>query len=1079
MSVHDRQIHTYVPHGRVRVHVWLLGLLMLLLLPAATCAGGRVDHPEEPLPAPAVQPSLVDDRPITLVGRDGTDLPLVALEVRGAVEDPLAFTELHLEFENPEPRTLDASLRVRLPGHARVTRFAAFIEGSWREAEVVERKPGALQPSLYEPAEVAIDASPDGDQHFEVLLPSIPPRSKQQLRLSYAETFDRVDMPYRVRVAGLHDVARFDARVVVRSQPDPLLEVWAGNRSPEQLDFLSMLSMDAMDEQGRRVLELHRRDWTAAADFVVPTSGLRRTGVRNGRKVAVRINPLSHDHAAPIKELTILFDTSASRAVGYRERVEHLAELIEALQPWTGNGLWLRLIAFDQSIEPVYEGPLGEIDRSVFDRLQARRALGASNLVSVLRHVETVGARANSKAAVEVGGSDDDEDTELDELASKRVLLISDGMATAGISDRSAVLDAAADLAKVDFARLDVITDHGRRDLWTLRTLVRKLPQPGLVLDETDGARQIVRRLLRTVHDDVKISVPGARWYYPEVVHGLQSDDEVLVFADVETLEAGMHVTVESHGKQSWIVPLVDVEDTLVGWAIEHARVEFLVNTLEDKADGQPLAARKQLWRRIVQNSKQSRVVNDYTRLVMLDARQDYERVQLDPAGLPEVLFAGPDGVEARKRGVPNALAENDIPLAQNRLPRFPSETLAVDRLLLLAQEDVSAGPSGLSSAEADAIMAVGEVESSSRVLTPLPEVEPPPGSPAAELARMRRAKPAPERKRSRPRALPPTRNPDDAYAGNLLTIMNLLAWGDVAEAKQVAWRWREAEPTEVMAVVALGEALEANDEPKEAARAYGSIIDMFPERADMRRFAGSRLEHLDSVGRRLAIDSYRRARQQRPDHPSSHRLLAFALLQVDQAERAFDVLEAGLRRDWSSDFSGAFVGVEKVLREDLGLIAAVWIAAEPKRTDDILARLEQLGAELETEPSLRFVLTWETGGNDVDLHVRDVLGSHAYYENRGLESGGALYYDVTNGYGPEVFTVIGQPTGYPYNLQVHYYARGPNGYGMGKVQIVEHDGQGRLAFDDRPFVVMKDLAFIDLGSLAGSLLSDGQLAAR
>lgn len=274
------------------------------------------------------------------------------------------------------------------------------------------------------------------------------------------------------------------------------------------------------------------------------------------------------------------------------------------------------------------------------------------------------------------------------------------------------------------------------------------------------------------------------------------------------------------------------------------------------------------------------------------------------------------------------------------------------------------------------------------------------------------------------------------------------------------------------MAVVALGEALEASKDIEAAARAYGSIIDMYPERADMRRFAGSRLEHLGSVGGRLAIDTYRRARQQRPDQPSSHRLLAFALVHVGRHERAFDVLEAGLRRDWSADFSG-FVGVERVLREDLGLIAAAWIAAEPEREQEILARLEQLGAGLEREPSLRFVLTWETGANDVDLHVRDGLGSHAYYESRGLDSGGVLDFDMTNGWGPEVFTVLGDPTGYPYNLQVHYYARGPNGYGMGKVQIVEHDGHGHLAFDDRPFVVMKDRAFVDLGMLDAPLLRE------
>lgn len=33
-------------------------------------------------------------------------------------------------------------------------------------------------------------------------------------------------------------------------------------------------------------------------------------------------------------------------------------------------------------------------------------------------------------------------------------------------------------------------------------------------------------------------------------------------------------------------------------------------------------------------------------------------------------------------------------------------------------------------------------------------------------------------------------------------------------------------------------------------------------------------------------------------------------------------------------------------------------------------------------------------------------------------------------------------------------------GYGMGEVEIVEHDGHGRLSFEERPFVVTKDRAF-------------------
>ena len=157
------------------------------------------------------------------------------------------------------------------------------------------------------------------------------------------------------------------------------------------------------------------------------------------------------------------------------------------------------------------------------------------------------------------------------------------------------------------------------------------------------------------------------------------------------------------------------------------------------------------------------------------------------------------------------------------------------------------------------------------------------------------------------------------------------------------------------------------------------------------------------------------------------------------------------------------------MLREDLGLVAAALLHAEPARREEVLGRLEAHGARLETEPSLRFVLTWETDANDVDLHVHDRKGGHAYYSQRSLPSGGELYDDVTTGYGPECFTVYGSAaarSAAPYRLQVHYYSRGPMGYGMGTVQVVTHDGDGGLAVEPRPFVVMTDGAMVDIGSV-------------
>jgi len=301
-------------------------------------------------------------------------------------------------------------------------------------------------------------------------------------------------------------------------------------------------------------------------------------------------------------------------------------------------------------------------------------------------------------------------------------------------------------------------------------------------------------------------------------------------------------------------------------------------------------------------------------------------------------------------------------------------------------------------------------------------------------------------------------------YAGVFGEIMTRLVGRDVAGGLQAAWSARARDPGDVTALIALGEALEASGDVATAARAYGSIIDLFPSSADMRRMAGERLERLsDSSALDLAVDTYAKAVAQRPDHPAGHRLLAYARLKRHEYEQAFDAVREGLLRCSRTE---RVPGVEGVLREDLGLIGAAWAAAEPKQSASIRARVTAAGAVIENSPSLRFVLNWETDANDVDLHVRDAAGNHAFFAQPTLASGGRLYGDVTTGYGPECFTVrlpkAMRPS--PYRLQVHYYARGPMGYGMGKVEILDHDGHGGLTFVERPFVVMNDQVYVDLG---------------
>jgi hypothetical protein len=186
-------------------------------------------------------------------------------------------------------------------------------------------------------------------------------------------------------------------------------------------------------------------------------------------------------------------------------------------------------------------------------------------------------------------------------------------------------------------------------------------------------------------------------------------------------------------------------------------------------------------------------------------------------------------------------------------------------------------------------------------------------------------------------------------------------------------------------------------------------------------------------------------------------------LVRDGRLAEAFDAILEGAGREYPS---GRFQGVERILLEDAGLIAAALIDAEPDTASTVALRLMQVSAVLPTGPSTRFVMSWETDANDVDFHVRDSKGGHAFYSSPRLDSGGSLYADVTTGYGPECFTIDGTPSAFPYRFEANFYARGPMGYGLGTLQIVEYDGDGGFVFEERPFLIMKDRATVDLGAL-------------
>lgn len=86
--------------------------------------------------------------------------------------------------------------------------------------------------------------------------------------------------------------------------------------------------------------------------------------------------------------------------------------------------------------------------------------------------------------------------------------------------------------------------------------------------------------------------------------------------------------------------------------------------------------------------------------------------------------------------------------------------------------------------------------------------------------------------------------------------------------------------------------------------------------------------------------------------------------------------------------------------------------------------------------------LTWNTDGTDVDLHVWDPGGNHAWYGDLGGIPGGSLDIDDTDGFGPETFTAENAAPG-EWVVKVRYYNNhGVEAPTMATVKVTLREGR-------------------------------------
>lgn len=948
--------------------------------------------------------------PLSLTAADGSGIELRSLNAKIVQAGFLTFTELEMVFFNPEDRRREGRFQIVLPNGAAVSRFAMKIGEFLQEGEVVEKQKAqqAYEDFLHRRQDPALLESDTGNRFNARVFP-IEPRSEKTIILSYSQRFEGGALEYVLPLKGLPKLKTLNIKVLFEAAEDKSVQAKGG--------FEGTAS-------SRQVSGFEKTDFQPTEDFRINIAGqlTNNMALQSESLIAIRAIPFPKGNAGnsdPFKKLVLLVDQSASQAPHFSKTVDSLESLIETIKPSQ-----LSLCTFDQTASCLGEANETKAQIQLIERLKGVEPLGASNLEAAF-----------------------DELSKLN-LDTARLVIVSDTAATAGAADAQSLATALKKLKWLE--RVDVISPSYYREAANADAFVKSGKRPGVAF-ELDDAKAAEEKLLSPVHGGVPISLSNSTWFWPETIDSLLPGQAVIIFAEVqgspELKIDGQQVFFTKHT----VNPILLKRETV------RARIERLVAKEMASSDKDMKNA---MHNEIINLSQKERILTTYTALLVLETEQDYRRFGIDRNALADIMTVGMDGIEIIKR----AGREGFTPW-QPPLPRVMEDRIGDGRVPQKSRQSgsdsfVLRDLEGAAPAEQEPRRDESDVAAS----VPIP---------AAREMEDIAAAPVRERRMAEDRLSATTSTVAQApvaaaaehrkdtksapYTGKYAEFRELLDKGKIDTALDLVLSWRHGNYADVMALIALGETFEAKSDRTNAERAYGSLIDYFPGRADIRRWAAERLLKVNPASV-LAVDCLKKAVEQRPDHPSGHYLLAIAEWSAGLPRDAVETL----LRAKDMTFNSRFLEANRILSETLNLMLAAL------KKEGVLAKLfpeKSFDSYSDTGRQLRFVLMWETDANDVDFHIYDAKQNHAFYSQKKLASGGELYADITQGYGPECFTVHDPQAG-PYKLQAHYYNMGPMGYGMGLLHILEYTRDGQLRSEFRPFVVMQNQAFVELGTV-------------
>ncbi|RED48819.1 VIT domain-containing protein [Seonamhaeicola aphaedonensis] len=164
-----------------------------------------------------------------------------------------------------------------------------------------------------------------------------------------------------------------------------------------------------------------------------------------------------------------------------------------------------------------------------------------------------------------------------------------------------------------------------------------------------------------------------------------------------------------------------------------------------------------------------------------------------------------------------------------------------------------------------------------------------------------------------------------------------------------------------------------------------------------------------------LALFIFKRILDLRPEDSQSYRDLALAYEAVGKCQRALDLYNDIITgKIYENAYRRIFKGVALIAENEIKHLIKKY------RNDLDLSRVDKRLLD-EVVYDVRVVVDWNHNDTDIDLHVIDPNLEECFYKHTSTNIGGHISPDMTQGFGPEEFTLINAIKG-DYYIKIKYY---------------------------------------------------------